>query len=183
MYVLQPPRVFRPRGRKYGVTVAQVPFPDTGSVIAKLASGDVRPGGDQPPPPRARGRVEADHATQPRLHPKLEERLAVAAKPVLRPRLTLHHPVHGLWDRHPVANDQVTEDIAAMRQPWDIFWQSQYWLNFILDNKIATASSTSTDSSRRSPISTRSSQTAPSRSPPDLRFSPPTTSDPHPSRK
>ena len=55
--------------------------------------------------PRPGGRRQADPADQPRLHPEPEEeRVAVAAEPVLRRRLALRRALHDVLDRHRLAH-------------------------------------------------------------------------------
>ena len=57
------------------------------------------PAGDQPP-----RRGQADPAAEPELHPQpAQERLEVPAEPLVRRRLALHRPLHGLLHRDRLA--------------------------------------------------------------------------------
>ena len=92
----------------------------------RLRRGAARRHGDDARQPRPGGRRQADQAAQPRLHPEpAEERLARARRPLLRRWLALHRAVHLYATGIAWRTDHVTEDIASMEQPWDIFWQAE----------------------------------------------------------
>ena len=73
-------------------------------------------------------RAAADPAAQPLVpDERREEHLAGAAGPVLRPWQQLHGAVLVWSDGIGWRNDKIDVDIAGMKVPWDIFWESQPW--------------------------------------------------------
>jgi spermidine/putrescine transport system substrate-binding protein len=121
------PAAMKEFGRKYGVPVALVTFDDTAQAIARLASGDVRP--------------DVMVTTPGLLAPAVASRLLRPLNHDYIPNLknvwpSLQSPFYDKGSRYTIPytayatgilwrNDHVTENIAAMEQPWDIFWHSQ----------------------------------------------------------
>ena len=121
------PAVMKAFGQKYGVTVQLTSFQDINSGIARLAGGGVQPDVMEMTPDNLERSVVAklikplNHDYIPNLKnvwPSLQSPFYDKGSRYTVPYTTYATGI--LW-----RNDHVTEDIAAMSQPWDIFWQSQ----------------------------------------------------------
>jgi spermidine/putrescine transport system substrate-binding protein len=115
-------------GRKYKVDVQYTSFDNIATGIQKLALGTVQPDVMEMTP---------DHLDQA-VAGKLIKPLNLDYIPNLKANVwpELVSPFYDVGSRYTVPytmyatgilwrTDQVTEDIASMPQPWDIFWQSQ----------------------------------------------------------
>ncbi len=115
-------------GKKYGVEVQYTPFDNIASGIQQLASGSVQPDVMEMTP---------DHLDQV-VAGKLIKPLNLDYIPNLKKNIwpELVDPFYDGGSHYTVPyttyatgifwrNDQVTEDIASMQQPWDIFWQAE----------------------------------------------------------
>jgi spermidine/putrescine transport system substrate-binding protein len=115
-------------GKKYGVDVQYTPFDNIASGIARLASGAVEADVMEMTP---------DHVDQA-VAGQLIKPLNLDYIPNLKKNIwpQLHSPFYDGGSHYTVPytiyatgiawrNDKVSEDIAGMAQPWDIFWQSQ----------------------------------------------------------
>src|SRR5690348_15260433 len=113
---------------KYDVTPVYTPFDNIASGIQQLASGSVQPDVMEMTP---------DHLDQV-VAGKLIKPLNLDYIPNLKKNIwpELVDPFYDGGSHYTVPyttyatgifwrNDQVTEDIASMQQPWDIFWQAQ----------------------------------------------------------
>ena len=121
-------KVIKDFGKKYGVEVKVTPFDDINSGIARLASGAVEADVMEMTPDNL-DRVVAGGLIKPINHdyiPNLQKNVWPS----------LADPFYDVGSQYGVPytvyttgiawrNDRVTEDIGAMQNPWDIFWQSQ----------------------------------------------------------
>src|SRR6476659_8123386 len=121
-------KLLRDFGKKYGVTVAYTPFDNIASGIQRLAAGSVQPDVMEMTPDRL-DQVVSGHLIKP-LNLDYIPNLKKNVWPELvspfydsESRYTVPYTTYatGIFWR----NDHVTEDIAGMTQPWDIFWESQ----------------------------------------------------------
>ncbi len=115
-------------GNKYGVNVVVTPFQDINSGITRLANGSVSPDVMEMTPDNV-DRSVAGHLIKPLnldYIPNLKKNVYPAfVSPFydVGSRYTVPYTMYAtgiLW-----RNDHVTQDIAGMTQPWDIFWESQ----------------------------------------------------------
>jgi spermidine/putrescine transport system substrate-binding protein len=121
------PAAMKAFGQKYGVTVQLTSFQDISSGIARLAGGGVHPDVMEMTPDNLERSVVAklikplNHDYIPNLKncwPSLQNPFYDEGSRYTVPYTTYATGI--LW-----RNDHVHEDIAAMPQPWDIFWKSQ----------------------------------------------------------
>jgi spermidine/putrescine transport system substrate-binding protein len=121
------PAAMKAFGQKYGVTVQLTSFQDISSGIARLAGGGVHPDVMEMTPDNLERSVVAklikplNHDYIPNLKncwPSLQDPFYDQGSRYTVPYTTYATGI--LW-----RNDHVREDIAGMKQPWDIFWQSQ----------------------------------------------------------
>jgi spermidine/putrescine transport system substrate-binding protein len=121
-------KLLRDFGKKYGVTVQYTPFDNIASGIQQLAAGSVQPDVMEMTP---------DHLDQV-VAGKLIKPLNLDYIPNLQKNVwpQLVSPFYDSGSHYSVPyttyatgimwrTDHVTEDIASMQQPWDIFWQAQ----------------------------------------------------------
>jgi spermidine/putrescine transport system substrate-binding protein len=121
-------KLLRDFGKKYGVTVQYTPFDNIAAGIQQLASGSVQPDVMEMTP---------DHLDQA-VAGKLIKPLNLDYIPNLKQNVwpELVSPFYDSGSHYTVPyttyatgimwrNDKVSEDIASMQQPWDIFWQAQ----------------------------------------------------------
>jgi|SoiMethySBSTD1v2_1073268.scaffolds.fasta_scaffold392613_1 spermidine/putrescine transport system substrate-binding protein len=115
-------------GKKYGVEVQYTPFDNIASGIQQLAAGSVQPDVMEMTPDHL-DQVVAGKLIKPlnldyipnlqkNIWPELVDPFYDGGSHYTVPYTTYATGI--LW-----RNDQVTEDIASMQQPWDIFWQAQ----------------------------------------------------------
>ena len=115
-------------GQKYGVTVRLLPFDNITSAVTRLGSGSVQPDVMN---------LTTDHIEQ-LVAAKLIKPLNLDYVPNLKANVwpSLVSPYYDVGSRYTVPytvtatgiywrTDQVSEDIASMANPWDVFWQSQ----------------------------------------------------------
>jgi spermidine/putrescine transport system substrate-binding protein len=115
-------------GEKYGVEVQYTPFDNISSGIQRLASGAVKPDVMEMTPDNLSRAVAG----------KLIKPLNLDYIPNLQKNVweDLHSPFYDVDSHYTVPytiyatgiawrTDKVTEDIAGMAQPWDIFWESE----------------------------------------------------------
>jgi spermidine/putrescine transport system substrate-binding protein len=115
-------------GKKYNVTVQVTPFDDINSGISRLASGAVAPDVTEMTPDNL-DKVVAGKLIKP---------LNLDYIPNLKKNVwpSLADPFYDVGSRYSVPytvystgiawrTDRVSEDIAGMSNPWDVFWQSQ----------------------------------------------------------
>jgi spermidine/putrescine transport system substrate-binding protein len=121
------PAAMKEFGKKYGVTVQLTSFQDINSGIARLAAGGVHPDVMEMTPDNVERSVVAKLIKPLNLDyiPNLKNVWPALQSPFYDKgsRYTVPYTTYAtgiLW-----RNDQVTEDIASMHQPWDIFWNSQ----------------------------------------------------------
>ena len=122
------PPLFKEFGKKYGVTVQVTPFDDINSGISRLAAGSVAPDVMEMTPDNV-DRVVATKLIKP-INLDYVPNLAKNVWPSLvspfydkGSRYTVPYTAYAtgiLW-----RNDEVTEDIASMPNPWDIFWDGE----------------------------------------------------------
>ncbi|MDX6593185.1 MAG: spermidine/putrescine transport system substrate-binding protein [Gaiellales bacterium] len=121
-------KVIKDFGKKYGVDVKVTPFDDINSGIARLASGAVEADVMEMTPDNL-DRVVAGELITP-INLEYIPNLAKNVWP------SLVDPFYDVGSQYGVPytvyttgiawrNDRVTEDIEAMPNPWDIFWESQ----------------------------------------------------------
>ncbi len=121
------PNLLKQFGQKYGVTVKVAPFDDINSGIAKLASGAISPDVTNMTPDNL-DRVVAGKLIQPINHDYIPNLKNVWP--------SLQSPFYDVGSQYGVPyttyatgiawrTDRVSEDIAGMANPLDIFWQSQ----------------------------------------------------------
>jgi spermidine/putrescine transport system substrate-binding protein len=115
-------------GKKYGVEVQYTPFDNIAAGIQQLASGSVQPDVMEMTPDHL-DQVVAGHLIKPlnldyipnlkkNIWPELVDPFYDGGSHYTVPYTTY---ATGIFWR----NDIVKDDIAAMQQPWDIFWQAQ----------------------------------------------------------
>jgi spermidine/putrescine transport system substrate-binding protein len=122
------PKVLKGFGQKYGVTVKVLPFDNIASGITQLASGSIKPDVMN---------LTTDHLDQI-VAAKLAKPLNLDYIPNLMKNVwpSLISPFYDPESRYTVPytvtatgiywrTDQVSDDIAGMANPWDVFWQSQ----------------------------------------------------------
>jgi spermidine/putrescine transport system substrate-binding protein len=122
------PKVVKDFGQKYGVTVKILPFDTIASGITQLASGSIHPDVMN---------LTTDHLDQI-VAAKLAKPLNLDYIPNLKKNVwpSLVSPFYDPESRYTVPYtvtatgiywriDKVSDDIAGMSTPWDIFWQSQ----------------------------------------------------------
>jgi spermidine/putrescine transport system substrate-binding protein len=122
------PKVMKDFGKKYGVDVQLTKFDNISSGIQRLASGAVTPDVMEMTPDNLTRAVAG----------KLIKPLNLDYIPNLQKNVwtDLHSPFYDVDAHYTVPytiyatgifwrNDKVSEDIASMPQPWDIFWQSE----------------------------------------------------------
>jgi spermidine/putrescine transport system substrate-binding protein len=124
------PPLLKEFGKKYGVTVNVTPFDDINSGISRLAAGSVSPDVMEMTPDNV-DRSVAAKLIKP-INLDYVPNLAKNVWPSLvdpfydgGSRYTVPYTVYGtgiFW-----RNDLVSQDIASMTQPWDIFWESQQY--------------------------------------------------------
>ena len=121
-------KLLRDFGKKYGVTVAYTPFDNIAAGVQQLAAGSVQPDVMEMTPDHL-DQVVSGHLIKP-LNLDYIPNLKKNVWPELvspfydsESRYTVPYTTYatGIFWR----NDHVTEDIASMKQPWDIFWESQ----------------------------------------------------------
>jgi spermidine/putrescine transport system substrate-binding protein len=121
-------KLLRDFGKKYGVEVQYTPFDNIASGIQQLAAGSVQPDVMEMTP---------DHLDQV-VAGKLIKPLNLDYIPNLQKNVwpQLVDPFYDGSSHYSVPyttyatgimwrGDQVTEDVASMKQPWDIFWQAE----------------------------------------------------------
>jgi spermidine/putrescine transport system substrate-binding protein len=121
--------VMKDFGKKYNVDVQLTPFQDINTGIAQLANGAAGAPDVMEMTPDNVARV---------VTAKLIKPLNLDYVPNLKKNIwkSLQSPFYDVGSRYTVPytcyatgilwrNDHVTEDIASMKQPWDIFWESQ----------------------------------------------------------
>ena len=121
-------KLLRDFGKKYGVTVQYTPFDNIAAGVQQLAAGSVQPDVMEMTP---------DHLDQV-VAGKLIKPLNLDYIPNLKKNVwpELVSPFYDSDSHYTVPyttyatgifwrNDHVTEDIASMQQPWDIFWQAE----------------------------------------------------------
>jgi len=121
-------KLLRDFGKKYGVEVQYTPFDNIASGIQQLAAGSVQPDVMEMTP---------DHLDQV-VAGKLIKPLNLDYIPNLQKNVwpQLVDPFYDGGSHYSVPyttyatgimwrGDQVSEDIASMKQPWDIFWQAE----------------------------------------------------------
>jgi spermidine/putrescine transport system substrate-binding protein len=121
-------KLLRDFGKKYGVEVQYTPFDNIASGIQQLAAGSVQPDVMEMTP---------DHLDQV-VAGKLIKPLNLDYIPNLQKNVwpQLVDPFYDGGSHYSVPyttyatgimwrGDQVTEDVASMQQPWDIFWQAE----------------------------------------------------------
>jgi spermidine/putrescine transport system substrate-binding protein len=121
------PAAMKEFGKKYGVTVQLTTFQDINSGIQRLAAGGVQPDVMEMTPDNLE-RAVVSKLIKPLNHdylPNLKNVWPALQSPFYDKgsRYTVPYTCYAtgiLW-----RNDHVTEDIAGMSNPWDIFWQSQ----------------------------------------------------------
>ena len=122
------PALLKAFGKKYDVTVKVTPYDDINTGIARLAAGGVRPDVTEMTPDNL-DRVVAGKLIKPlnldyipnlktNVWPQLADPFYDAGS-----HYSVPYTVYttGIYWRA----DQVSEDIASMANPWDIFWQAQ----------------------------------------------------------
>lgn len=122
------PKIVKEFGAKYGVTAKVLPFNTIAEGIAQLAAGSVQPDVMN---------LTTDHLDQI-VAAKLAKPLNLDYVPNLAKNVwpSLVSPFYDRESRYTVPytvtatgiywrTDKVSADISAMKQPWDIFWQSK----------------------------------------------------------
>jgi spermidine/putrescine transport system substrate-binding protein len=121
-------KLLRDFGKKYGVTVAYTPFDNIAAGVQQLAAGSVQPDVMEMTPDHL-DQVVSGHLIKP-LNLDYIPNLKKNVWPELvspfydsESRYTVPYTTYatGIFWR----NDHVTEDIASMKQPWDIFWEAE----------------------------------------------------------
>ena len=121
------PAAMKAFGKKYGVTVQLTTFQDINSGIQRLAAGGVSPDVMEMTPDNLERAVVAK-LIKPLNHdyiPNLKNVWPTLQSPFYdkSSRYTVPYTCYAtgiLW-----RNDHITQDIPSMKQPWDIFWESQ----------------------------------------------------------
>jgi spermidine/putrescine transport system substrate-binding protein len=121
-------KLLRDFGKKYGVTVQYTPFDNISAGIQQLAAGSVQPDVMEMTPDNL-DQVVAGKLIKPlnldyipnlkkNVWPELVSPFYDGGSHYTVPYTTYATGI--LW-----RGDKVSEDIASMQQPWDIFWQAQ----------------------------------------------------------
>ncbi|HET6847882.1 MAG TPA: extracellular solute-binding protein [Gaiellales bacterium] len=121
------PKILKDFGKKYGVTVRVEPFDNITSAMTILASGSIHPDVMN---------LTIDHLEQA-VAAKLIKPINLDYVPNLKRNVwpSLVSPYYDVGSRYTVPytvtatgiywrTDKVSEDIASMSNPWDMFWQS-----------------------------------------------------------
>ncbi len=121
------PKILKDFGKKYGVSVRVEPFDNITSAMTILASGSIHPDVMN---------LTIDHLEQA-VAAKLIKPINLDYVPNLKKNVwpSLVSPYYDVESRYTVPytvtatgiywrTDKVSEDIASMSNPWDIFWQS-----------------------------------------------------------